>query len=54
MCVHCELEAGPEEHGGAIDVGVYCRAFAALQLESEMLVETHAQKNAETVVGRVD
>ena len=54
MGVHGELEAGPEEHVGGVDVTVRDGGFAALELEGEMLVQAHAQEEAEAVVGGFD
>lgn len=48
--VHCELEAGPQEHACAVDVWVYGRAFAALEFKGEVLGQSHAEKDAEAVV----
>lgn len=42
MHVNDALEPWPEEHVCAVDVAVNGRHFAALQLESEVLVQTNA------------
>lgn len=48
--IHCELEAGPQEHACAVDIGVYGRAFATLEFKGEVLGQPHAEKDAEAVV----
>lgn len=54
MGVHGELEAGPEEHVRGVDVAVRNGGFSALELEGEMLVQAHAEEEAEAVVGGLD
>jgi len=49
--VEDELEAGPEEHAGGIDVGFESGDLAALEGEGEMLRQTDEEQNAEGVVG---
>lgn len=53
VVVHGELEAGPEQHVGAVDVALRDGGFLALQLEGEMLGEADAEEEAEAVVGGV-
>lgn len=53
MAVHGQLEAGPEQHVRAVDVALRDGGFLALQLEGEMLVQAHAEEEAEAVVGGV-
>lgn len=52
--VHCDLEAGPEQHVGAVDVAVRGGDFPSLQLEGRVLVQTHAEQDAEAIVGAFD
>ena len=54
MSVHGELEAGPEEHIGGVDVGVRDGDLAALEGEGEGLVEADAEEDAEAVVAGGD
>ena len=49
MHVNDALEPWPEEHVCAVDVAVNGRHFAALQLESEVLVQTNAGKDAKSI-----
>ena len=54
MGVHGELETWPEEHVRAVDVAIRDGGFAALEFEGEVLVQAHAEEEAETVVGVFD
>ena len=54
MGVHGELEARPEEHVQAVEVGLGGGDLAALELEGEGLVQAHAQQDAEAVEARGD
>lgn len=49
MYVDDALEPWPEEHVCAVDVAVNGRHFAALQLESEVLVQTNTGKDAKSI-----
>lgn len=51
VAVHDDLEPGPKEHGGCVDVAIARGDLAALHLESEMLVEADAHQQAKCVVG---
>lgn len=52
--VHRELKTGPEKHGGAVDIRVGSRGFAALQLKCKMLVQADAEEDPKAVVGDVN
>lgn len=54
MGVHCDLEAGPEQHVGAVDVAVRGGDFPTLQLEGRVLVQPDAEQDAEAIVGGFD
>ena len=54
MCVHGDLEARPEGHVEAVEVGFCDGDFAALELEGEGLVQADTEEDAETVVARAD
>lgn len=54
MYVHCELKAGPEKHGGAVDIRVCGRGFAALQLECEVLIQADTEEDTKAVIGDID
>ena len=49
MLVHDLLEAWPEEYVGVVNVVVHDGEFAVLELEGEVLIQTHADEDAETV-----
>ena len=51
MGVKDELEAGPEQHGGAVDIALQSGHFAALQRESEMLRQADEEEDADAVKG---
>jgi len=54
VCVHDDLEAWPEEHGGGVNIAIYGRDLAALEGKGEMLIEAEAYEDAETVVCVLD
>ena len=54
MGIHGYLQAWPEEHVDAVEIGFCDRDFATLQLEGEGLREAHAEEDTQAVEAAVD
>jgi len=49
MKIHDDLKAWPEQHVSAVNIAFDSRNLTALELESKVLVQADAEKNAQAV-----
>lgn len=54
MQIHSNLEPGPQQHIGPVDVAISYWDLSALQLECEMLVQPYTKQNAKAIVSGVN